>query len=158
VVVLFIHVCFFMGILDIGCSAPDFSNPPVLSNYPAPPEMRAIGLLPLVIFVSLQQNVFKQSDGRGNRLARICLTQTAKNHNALYASMSFGWFLPGMVANAIIFTWVHNNTKGSLLLALLFHTSLNVTEWFLSASPVHPFIGLALKKWIDSGYFQNLGN
>jgi uncharacterized protein len=36
-----------------------------------------------------------------------------------------------IVANTILITWVFNNTGGSLLLAMLFHASLNVTFWVL---------------------------
>ncbi len=36
-----------------------------------------------------------------------------------------------IVANTILITWVFNNTGGSLLLAMLFHASLNVSFWVL---------------------------
>jgi hypothetical protein len=34
-------------------------------------------------------------------------------------------FLVGTTAMAVLFTWVFNNTRGSLLLAILFHASLD---------------------------------
>lgn len=151
-----------------GGPAPDFAYPPVLRNYPMPPEVKAsISLLPLLVFVSLQQLLLSSPMGEEIGWRGYALPGLQKKYSALYASvvlgiiwaawhlpkfftlyppsMSFGWFLLNLVANAIIFTSVYNNTKGSLLLALLFHTSLNVTDLFLSPSPVHPFIGLALQ-------------
>jgi len=39
------------------------------------------------------------------------------------------WFAPNVVATTVIYTWVFNNTAGSLLIAVLFHMTLNVAEW-----------------------------
>lgn len=36
-------------------------------------------------------------------------------------------FLPGMFAAAILYTWIFNNTQGSILLAILFHAANNTT-------------------------------
>jgi membrane protease YdiL (CAAX protease family) len=57
----------------------------------------------------------------------------------------FGWYLLDIVADAILFTWVYNNTRGSLLLALLFHTSIAVTGLFLTPAETTPLLGIALK-------------
>ena len=43
-----------------------------------------------------------------------------------YSDPVLGYFLL-IVANTILITWVFNNTGGSLLLAMLFHASLNVS-------------------------------
>jgi len=40
-----------------------------------------------------------------------------------------GWYILLVFPSAIIFTWVFNNTQGSLLAAILFHVSLDVAEW-----------------------------
>ena len=45
-------------------------------------------------------------------------------------------FLLQSVALAVIYTWLHNNTKGSLLIALLFHTASNVTLGVLPVLPM----------------------
>lgn len=36
-------------------------------------------------------------------------------------------FIPGILASAILFTWIFNNTEGSILLAILFHAAGNIT-------------------------------
>jgi membrane protease YdiL (CAAX protease family) len=46
----------------------------------------------------------------------------------------FGLLLGEMVLTSVLFTWVYNNTKGSILAALLFHTSMNWAIWVLSPS------------------------
>jgi uncharacterized protein len=50
----------------------------------------------------------------------------------------FGWSVLGTVATAILFTWVYNHTQGSLFVALLLHTSTNVTGLFLAMGNIHP--------------------
>ena len=55
-----------------------------------------------------------------------------------------GWHFLELLATAVLFTWVYNNTKGSLLLALLFHASIGVTAMFLSSAEFHPLINVAL--------------
>jgi hypothetical protein len=38
------------------------------------------------------------------------------------------------IPRTILFTWIYNRTKGSLLIALLFHTAINTTSLFLPRS------------------------
>lgn len=152
-----------------GGSAPDFANPLVMRYYPLPPEAKAVGLLPILVFVFLQQTFIGSSMGEEIGWRGYALPRLLKAKNALYASMTlgviwgiwhlprfftqgnplanvfFGWFLLGIIADAIFFTWIYNNTKGSLLLALLFHTSIAITSLFLSAATAPPFVELALK-------------
>lgn len=44
---------------------------------------------------------------------------------------SFGLFMIGIIAVAVIYTWIYNNTKGSLLLVTLFHAASNAGGVFL---------------------------
>lgn len=48
---------------------------------------------------------------------------------------SFWVFLLDTTAKAILFTWVYNNTKSSLLLVTLFHAAINTADVFLPIIP-----------------------
>jgi uncharacterized protein len=48
---------------------------------------------------------------------------------------SFWFFALQILAQAIVFTWVYNNTRGSLLMVLLFHAALNTADVFLPIIP-----------------------
>jgi membrane protease YdiL (CAAX protease family) len=83
----------------------------------------------------------------------FALPRLQARHNALVSSLILGlfwafWHIPMWIAGgmmgqdllrsgvtiatvAIIFTWVYNNTGGSLLLAWLFHTSITITQYLL---------------------------
>lgn len=57
------------------------------------------------------------------------------------------WYFFNTIALTIVFTWLFNNTRGSLLIAVLFHTANNVSDWIVpvmptiaSASGTRPFI------------------
>jgi CAAX protease family protein len=47
--------------------------------------------------------------------------------NSAMAGQSFYSFIPGMLVSSILFTWIFNNTKGSILLSILFHAANNIT-------------------------------
>jgi uncharacterized protein len=48
---------------------------------------------------------------------------------------SFWFFALQIIAEAILYTWIYNNTRGSLLIALLFHAALNTADIFLPIIP-----------------------
>lgn len=50
------------------------------------------------------------------------------------AERSFGWFVVAHMALAVLYTWLYNNTHGSLLLVTLFHASGNTAGMFLPVS------------------------
>ena len=58
-------------------------------------------------------------------------------------SIPFVEFVIGTVGIAVIFTWVFNNTRGSLLLAMLLHTSLD-TDVYSKFFPSLPATQLAI--------------
>ncbi|MFX0039970.1 MAG: type II CAAX prenyl endopeptidase Rce1 family protein [Candidatus Heimdallarchaeota archaeon] len=45
-----------------------------------------------------------------------------------YFGQNFYGFTVYLLALSILFTWLNNNTNGSILVAILFHTSINVTS------------------------------
>lgn len=49
-------------------------------------------------------------------------------------TVAFAWFIVHTMAFAVLLTWLYNNTKGSLLLATLFHASSNTASVFLPLS------------------------
>jgi membrane protease YdiL (CAAX protease family) len=44
---------------------------------------------------------------------------------------SFAWFMAHTMAASVLYTWLYNGTKGSLLLVTLFHAATNTTGVFL---------------------------
>jgi membrane protease YdiL (CAAX protease family) len=44
---------------------------------------------------------------------------------SLQADIPIVWFLVSILAESILYTWVHIHTRGSLLLAILFHAAIN---------------------------------
>ncbi len=63
--------------------------------------------------------------------------------NAFYTFNPITW-AAGMLALSILFTWVYNNTGGSLLLAYLLHASANVWSNILPMGVGNPWVGLAV--------------
>jgi membrane protease YdiL (CAAX protease family) len=47
--------------------------------------------------------------------------------NGMFYKTPIWTFVPTVVAGAILFTWIFNNTNGSLLAMLLVHTTLNLS-------------------------------
>lgn len=152
----------------LGSSAPDFMQPPFARLYPLPPELLNVNPLIFLPFVFLQQTLIGSSMGEEIGWRGYALPRLQSHQNALRASLLlgiiwgvwhlplwltkghpmqgtfFGWTLLSLMATAVLFTWVYNNTKGSLLLALLFHTSIAITGLFLSSVETHPLIDVAL--------------
>jgi membrane protease YdiL (CAAX protease family) len=46
-------------------------------------------------------------------------------------TVSFAWFMVHTIAGAILYTWMYNGTRGSLLLVTLFHASSNTAGLFV---------------------------
>ncbi len=52
-------------------------------------------------------------------------------NNGMFYKTPFLTFVPTVIAATILFTWIYNNTKGSLLAVLLLHTTFNLSMFAL---------------------------
>ena len=117
---------------------------PILTYFP--PEQAYMVVVALVF--AFPNTLGEELGWRGFALPRL-----QAKYNALVSSIVLGlfwavWHIPMWIANgmiglellrssvtittyAIIFTWVYNNTGGSVLLAWLFHASSTITQYFL---------------------------
>lgn len=159
-----------------GSPVPDFSRPPVLELYPLPEEAGAVGPLVLLPAVFLQNALVGSSMGeelgwRGYALPRLQAERSALGASLVLGVVWAAWHLPlglfpgglvpgapawggsllafvvGIVADAVLYTWLYNGTDGSLLLAVLFHASIATTGLFLPVAPIHPLVVPGLK-WL----------
>jgi uncharacterized protein len=148
----------------LGGAWPDFARPPFVSAYPLPPEAGSVPFLLFLLPVFLQQTLVGSSMGeelgwRGYLLPRLQAQPWPRSApKALVASLlvgaiwgfwhlplaltpenpmsetPFGWTMLDLMASAVLFTLVYNRTRGSLLLALLFHSAFNMAALFLASS------------------------
>jgi len=128
-----------------------------LLGLPVTITMPQVVLSPYVIFgftVNFLANTCEEIGWRGFALPRL-----QKRHNALLATLIVGtlwalWHLPlvflaspmseypflwfiSIVADAFMYTWIYNSTKGSILLVALLHGSGNIFGAFIpGVSPV----------------------
>lgn len=153
----------------LGSAAPNFSQPPFVGLYPLPPELaNTVPFIAFLPFVFLQQMLIGSSMGeepgwRGYALPRMLAQQSSFRASLLLGLLWSVWHLPlwltkghpaqgtflgwtvlGLMATTVLFTWVYNHTKGSLLLALLFHSSIAITGLFLASADTQPWIEVAL--------------
>jgi len=156
----------------LGGSLPNFNYPPILDLYPLPTEAEGIGPWTFLPFIFLQNLLIGSAMGeeigwRGFALPRLQARTSAFSaslilgvlwgiwHLPLYlteghplSEVFFVWTLLGIVADAVLFTWIFNNTEGSLLVVLLFHASIATTELFLASTEESMFIALVLKWFV----------
>ena len=127
----------------------DFSHPMVRDLVPVSAPLFAL-VIPWLIFEILTNG--EEMGWRGYVLPRL---QT--KYNALTASLvlgviwsvwhlpkffgtgtsggrSFFWFTVFCMAASVLYTWMYNNTSGSLLLVTLFHAANNTAGMFLPVS------------------------
>lgn len=62
--------------------------------------------------------------------------------------MSFAGYAIQLVATSILFTWLYNNTRGSVLLAYILHAAMNTWTSIFAIDPANQFQG-----WILTGVF-----
>ena len=124
----------------LGGSIPDFSQPFIVRLVPPSFGIALAG----VVFLLFQVLVNGEEFGwRGYAVPKLQVRHTslvasliigvvwALWHVPKYLTagdphdLSFVFFAVNMVANAVIYTWVFNKTRGSLLLAVLLHAGVN---------------------------------
>jgi membrane protease YdiL (CAAX protease family) len=57
-------------------------------------------------------------------------------------TLPFGWYLPRLLAISVLLTWLFDNTRGSVLHAVLLHAAVNGTEAFVSGTLATPLLEL----------------
>jgi membrane protease YdiL (CAAX protease family) len=134
----------------LGGAVPDFTQP--FARQIVGPSFNLWVALPLFFLIQVFTNG-EEIGWRGYALPKL-----QARHGALIASLIIGviwafWHVPKFltagsaqdysfwlylldtIALAILFTWVYNNTKSSLLLVTLFHAALNTSAVFLPIIP-----------------------
>lgn len=158
----------------LGGTLPDFSNPPFKTIYPLPPEAMQIGFLaflPLVFIITFFSSPLGEEFGwRGFALPRLQGRRSAVLSSLILGLIwglwhiprqwtpgvpfdyaGFIWFLIGISLTSILYTWIFNNTQGSLLPVVLFHNAKAVTTLFLASNAfpwVDPILTALLVIWI----------
>jgi membrane protease YdiL (CAAX protease family) len=144
-----------------GGDAPDFADLPIRNSvlWTAPTDYRlwaVVGSLVLQLFVG------EELGWRGFVLPRLQQRFDALVSSMILAAFWVLWFLPltfgegsprgvwtllslflGGIPGSILLTWIFNNTHGSLLVIVLFNTSVKVTGLFLAPAAAPAFIALA---------------
>lgn len=133
-----------------GGATPDFGHP--FARQIVGPALSLWAMLPLFLLLGVLTNG-EEIGWRGYALPRL-----QARHNALVASVvigvvsafwhvpkfltagsaqdySFALFVVDSVAKAILFTWIYNSTRSSLLTVTLFHAALNTSAVFLPILP-----------------------
>ena len=117
---------------------------PILTYFP--PELSY--MVAVAILFAFPNTLGEELGWRGFALPRLQAKYTALGASILLGMFWAVWHIPIWVANgkmgldlvrsgitiisfAILFTWVFNNTGGSVLIAWLFHASMTITQYLL---------------------------
>src|SRR6185436_1025441 len=146
------------------------TNSPII-----PPEMAAAGPLALLLNAVLGIIVRGIMNGEEFAWRGAALPRLQAKYNALTSSlilsvpwilfhlplfftkgetqadMSFICYAVQLAATSILFTWLYNNTRGSVLLAYLLHAAMNTWTTFFAIDAANQFQG-----WILTGVFVAL--
>jgi membrane protease YdiL (CAAX protease family) len=139
---------------------------PILSDkLPSlPPLQLALSIVPMFIVIGLVNG--EEIGWRGFALPRLQAKYNALTsslvlgmiwtifHLPLFftvtgssqADWSFVSFLVSTVAISVLYAWMYNNTRGSILMAYLFHAAANTWSQVFSIDHANPFVG-----WIMAG-------
>lgn len=139
---------------------------PILSDKlpPLPPLQLVLSIVPMFIVIGLING--EELGWRGFALPRLQVKYNALTsslilgviwtifHLPLFftvtgssqADWSFVSFLLSTIAMSVLYTWMYNNTRGSVLLAYLFHGAANTWSQVFSIDHANPWVG-----WIMAG-------
>jgi len=124
-------------------------NSPLTTGVDAPIAF----VIPVVIITAIPGAFIEELGWRGFALPRLQNKNTALVASIILGSIWGVWHIPSMlyfgetngltiglavlntIPLAILFTWLFNNTQGSLLLVTLFHASLQYSSNFLGTIP-----------------------
>jgi membrane protease YdiL (CAAX protease family) len=72
---------------------------------------------------------------------------------AVIGYIPFVWYLPLVTAWSVLFAWIFNNTKGSVLMMILFHAAINTTFGSLGlfqikSEGVRPLVLIVILTWV----------
>ena len=152
--------------LLLGAAAPDFAHPPAVDVYPAPAGAFQAGflfVLPVAFVIQLLGSSLGEELGwRGFAQPRLQSTRSPLAASVMLGLVwgiwhiprlwvpaqgfdlpGFGWLLIGITLDAVLYGWLFNSARGSLLPVLLLHTSTAITNLFLAAAP-NPAVKTAL--------------
>lgn len=130
-------------------------------------RMPSLSDLPMsFLFIMLFICLGEEPAWRGFALPRLMAKYTALTASLLLGVLHVLWHLPlfgleydwqngfpwalGVIASAIVTTWMANHTRGSLLLPILLHTSVNVTAQYLF-NPLFSAADLIQLYWLWGG-------
>lgn len=147
-----------------GSAAPNFGDPPVFEVYPIPAEAPGAGPWVLLPFVFLQNLLLGSALGeevgwRGFALPRLQACWSAVWAGVLLGAVWGAWHVPrllrevtvlgvadfsafmlGIIGESLLYTWLFNNTRGSLLPVLLLHAATATAGLFLVQAESHLLI------------------
>ena len=156
-----------------GGDAPDFANPPIYQAV-LPGIYAEYNGWTILVPVFLQHLVLGSALAEELGWRGFALPRLQQGRSALAASVMMGlvwslWAAPlywmlgwiqlderafvllGIIPGQILSTWIFNNTRGSLLLIVLFNNSSKVTDLFLTAAPAHPLITVSSYALVAAG-------
>jgi membrane protease YdiL (CAAX protease family) len=131
--------------LLFGGEIPNSSAAPFLQVGPAGTSLWIQTVIMILMFTLGFDGIGEELGWRGFALPRLLARYPALGASVVMGAIWALWhlpyaltkgsamadnplgYLPQMFAASILFTWIFNNTKGSVLLAILFHAAGNVT-------------------------------
>jgi len=116
------------------------------------------------VFILLLIGLGEEPAWRGLALPRLMAGRSALAASLILGALHILWHLPllgieynatniapwmiGVLSFAVVVTWIYRHTEGSLLLPILFHTSVNVSAMFFGWISVDGFV---LLWWLFGG-------